>query len=119
MPNKKALEDWVRSSPLFRSGKSKNYSLEGVVFELQDGSQYAVPFYLFAKKEQVMLKSGWDAWLASHAAVPVPPAPGTNGGSNAITPAVGLTGKGEPGEAGLPKPAEGITANAAAAPIQG
>ncbi|HBV65148.1 MAG TPA: hypothetical protein DEF45_19235 [Rhodopirellula sp.] len=118
MPNKKALEDWVRTSPLFRNGKSKNYNLEGVVFELQDGSQYAVPFYLFAKKEQAMLKSGWDAWLASHTTVPTPPTPATpetNGGGTAVAPAVGLTGKGGPAEAGVPKPAQGITANDAGA----
>ncbi len=115
MPNKQALEDWVRSSPLFRNGNSAKYNLEGVVFELQDGSQYAVPFYLFAKQEQTMLKSGWNAWLASHKAVPTPPAPETpetNGnGTAAIAPAVGLTGKNDSGEAGLPKPAEGIAAN--------
>ena len=114
MPNKKALEDWVRTSPNFRNGKSENYNLEGVVFELQDGSQYAVPFYLFAKKEQAMLKSGWDAWLASHKAVPTPPAPATpetNGGETAVAPAVGLTGKSGSGETGVPKPAQGITAN--------
>ncbi|MCP4941938.1 MAG: hypothetical protein GY924_08165 [Planctomycetaceae bacterium] len=114
MPNKKALQDWVSSSPIFRNGKSENYNLEGVVFELQDGSQYAVPFYLFAKKEQTMLKSGWDAWLASHKAVPSPPAPATpetDGGATAVAPAVGLTGKTGSGETGVPKPAQGITAN--------
>ena len=111
MPNKKALEDWVSTSPIFRNGKSENYNLEGVVFELQDGSQYAVPFYLFAKKEQELLKSGWDAWLASHKAVPAPPAPETptKDGTTAV-PAVGFTGKGGTGESGLPKPSEGITA---------
>lgn len=111
MPNKKALEDWVSTSPIFRNGKSENYNLEGVVFELQDGSQYAVPFYLFAKKEQELLKSGWDAWLASHKAVPAPPAPETptKDGTTAV-PAVGFTGKGGTGDSGLPKPSEGITA---------
>ena len=110
MPNKKALEDWVSTSPIFRNGKSENYNLEGVVFELQDGAQYAVPFYLFAKKEQELLKSGWDAWLASHKAVPAPPAPETptKDGTTAV-PAVGFTGKGGTGESGLPKPSEGIT----------
>ncbi len=113
MPNKKAFEDWVRTSPNFQNGKSENYNLEGVVFELQDGSQYAVPFYLFAKKEQDMLKSGWDAWLASHKAVPTPPNPATPKPEVdvPVVPAVGLTGNGNVGEAGLPKPAEGITAN--------
>ncbi|MGI9465487.1 MAG: SHD1 domain-containing protein [Rubripirellula sp.] len=113
MPNKRAFEDWVRTSPNFQNGKSENYNLEGVVFELQDGSQYAVPFYLFAKKEQDMLKSGWDAWLASHKAVPAPPTPATpkTEGDAPVVPAVGLTGNGNAGEAGLPKPAKGITAN--------
>lgn len=94
MPNKKAFEDWVRTSPNFQNGKSENYNLEGVVFELQDGSQYAVPFYLFAKKEQDMLKSGWDAWLASHKAVPTPPNPATPKPEVdvPVVPAVGLTG---------------------------
>jgi len=113
MPNKKALEDWVSTSPIFRSGKSENYNLEGVVFELQDGSQYAVPFYLFAKQEQEMLKSGWDAWVESHKTVPAPPAPATPGKADELAgakPAVGFTGKGDSGDADLPKPAEGFTA---------
>ena len=113
MPNKKALEDWVGTSPNFRNGKSENYNLEGVVFELQDGSQYAVPFYLFAKQEQEMLKSGWDAWVESHKAVPAPPAPATpekTDGSAGPKPAVGFTVKGEAGDPALPKPVEGFTA---------
>ncbi|MAI71048.1 MAG: hypothetical protein CMM01_09075 [Rhodopirellula sp.] len=113
MPNKKALEDWVGTSPNFRNGKSENYNLEGVVFELQDGSQYAVPFYLFAKQEQEMLKSGWDAWVESHKAVPAPPAPATpekTDESAGPKPAVGFTVKGEAGDPALPKPVEGFTA---------
>lgn len=113
MPNKKALGDWVGTSPVFRNGKSKTYNLEGVVFELQDGSQYAVPFYLFAKQEQEILKSGWDAWVESHKAVPAPPSPGTPGETDETAgakPVVGFTDKGDAGDPALTKPVEGFTA---------
>jgi hypothetical protein len=113
MPNKKALEQWVSTSPIFRGGESQNYDLEGVVFEFQDGSKYAVPFSIFAKEEQTLLKSGWDAWVESHKAVPAPPVPATPGKNveNVTQPAVGLDGKSGSGGAALPEPAQGITAN--------
>lgn len=139
MPNKQALENWVRTSTIFQGGKSENYNLEGVVFALEDGEQYAVPFYLFAKKEQELLKSGWNAWVESHKAVPAPPVPAppvpappvpatpTKTGNAVVpAPAIGFTPEGNPAGAGLaseaggdtgglsgvlPKPAKGITAD--------
>lgn len=113
MPNKSALEDWVGTSSLFRNGKSETYNLEGVVFELQDGSRYAVPFYPFTKREQEILKSGWAAWVESHKAVPAPPSPATPEKTDELgdsKPAVGFTAKGDSGDPGLTKPVEGFTA---------
>lgn len=111
MPNKKALENWVGTATTFQDGQSKTFNLEGVVLELQDGSQYAVPFYLFAKQEQSLLKSGWDAWVQSHNAVPAPPAPATpsKNADATATAAVGLTGKGGSGGSSSVKPAQGFT----------
>lgn len=126
IPDKEALGKWVNSAPEFSGGKAKTYDLEGVVFQFQDGSQYAVPFYLFDKKEEEFLKSGWNAWVESHKAVPKPPVPEPPK-DNAVTtvpkPAVGLDGsngggtglpqpaKGIGDNDGLPKPAQGITAD--------
>lgn len=117
MPNKQALENWVSTSAIFKGGKSENYNLEGVVLELQDGESYAVPFNLFAEKEQKLLKSGWDAWVESHKAVPAPPVPATpqdpnstQGGEVVLpAPAKGITPQGDPTGSELPPPAQGLT----------
>jgi hypothetical protein len=60
LPDKAAVDAWVRSL----RGLPKTYNLEGVVFELENGDEYVVPFFLFSEQDQQLLKSGWDAWVS-------------------------------------------------------
>ena len=62
MPDRAAFDLWVRGL----RGEAKTFNLEGVILELENGNEYAVPFFLFAENEQNMLKSGWNAWLEAH-----------------------------------------------------
>jgi hypothetical protein len=62
--DRRALESWLvrqRSQP-------RTFHLEGVVFELENGDEYAVPFFLFAEDDLAVLKTGWDEWLTFHRA---------------------------------------------------
>ncbi|QDT12551.1 SHD1 domain-containing protein [Planctomycetes bacterium K23_9] len=63
--DRKGFKDWVRSL----KGKPKTFQLSGVLFELENGDEYGVPFFLFTKEDQQMLKPGWDDWLAAKADV--------------------------------------------------
>lgn len=59
MPSKQALETWVRSL----RGQPRTYKLEGVIFELENGDEYGVPFFLFSEQDQEVLRPGWEMWL--------------------------------------------------------
>ncbi|MGB7347481.1 MAG: SHD1 domain-containing protein [Pirellulaceae bacterium] len=61
--DKKGFKDWVRSL----KGKPKTFQLSGVLFELENGDEYGVPFFLFTSEEQKLLKPGWDRWLTTQA----------------------------------------------------
>ncbi|MBN1910341.1 MAG: hypothetical protein JW818_11420 [Pirellulales bacterium] len=56
-----AFEDWV----LRQGGVPKNYTLEGVILELENGDEYGVPFFLFSEEDQKVLQPGWQRWLAA------------------------------------------------------
>jgi hypothetical protein len=58
MPDNKAVDVWLRSL----RGLPRTYDLEGVVFELENGDEYTVPFFLFSEADQKVLMSGWEAW---------------------------------------------------------
>jgi hypothetical protein len=58
--DKRTLEAWLTR----RRGGPVTYKAEGVVLELDNGDEYAVPFFLFSDKDQSLLKSGWNDWLA-------------------------------------------------------
>lgn len=59
MPSKQALETWVRNL----RGQPRTYKLEGVIFELENGDEYGVPFFLFSEQDQEVLRPGWESWL--------------------------------------------------------
>lgn len=46
-------------------GQPKSYPLEGVMFQLESGDQIPVPFFLFSEKDQRVLRSGWENWVAA------------------------------------------------------
>lgn len=63
LPEKKDLEKWV----LTLHGNPKTFSCEGVILELEDGDEYAIPFFLFGEKELKAIRPSWDQWAASKA----------------------------------------------------
>jgi hypothetical protein len=60
--DKSGLESWA----VRQRGQPRTFTLEGVVLELENGDEYAVPFFLFSEEDQQLLKGGWERWLAAH-----------------------------------------------------
>jgi hypothetical protein len=60
--NKQALEDWLVSL----KGQPQTFTIEGVLFELEGGDRYVVPFFFFSDADQALLKPGYEQWLAAH-----------------------------------------------------
>lgn len=55
------FEAWVNGL----LGQARTYTLEGVRLELENGDEYAVPFFFFSDNDLELLKGGWDEWLAA------------------------------------------------------
>jgi hypothetical protein len=62
--DRRSLEAWL----VRQRGEPRTFHLEGVILELEDGDEYAVPFSLLRDDDLLVLKPGWDEWLASHRA---------------------------------------------------
>lgn len=60
--DRQSLETWL----VRQRGQRRTFSLEGVVFESENGDEYTVPFFLFADDDRGLLKSDWDDWLTAH-----------------------------------------------------
>jgi hypothetical protein len=60
--DKKALTDWA----VKLKGQSRKFVCDGVMLEVQNGDEYAVPFMFFSDEDLQVLKPGWDQWLANH-----------------------------------------------------
>lgn len=62
----RTLQAWL----VHRGGAPVKYQVDGVVLELENGDEYAVPFFLLSDKDLEVLQPGWQRWLASddHAA---------------------------------------------------
>jgi SLA1 homology domain 1, SHD1 len=56
------LEAWL----VRQKGQPRSFTIDGVVFELENGDEYVVPFFLFSDEDQNLLQSGWQEWLAAH-----------------------------------------------------
>ncbi len=52
------LEAWFTKL----KGETRSYKLEGVILELENGEQFAVPFFLFSQKDLTYLEPGWKEW---------------------------------------------------------
>ena len=52
------LESWFTKL----KGQTRSYKLEGVVLELENQEQFAVPFFLFSEKDLTYLEPGWKEW---------------------------------------------------------
>jgi len=57
----KALELWS----LKQEGQARRFPCEGVVLELENGDEYAVPFFFFSQNDLKILQPGWERWLAA------------------------------------------------------
>jgi hypothetical protein len=57
----RGLERWLTP----QRGAPRTYTCEGVLLELENGDMYAVPFFFFSVKDQEVLRSGWEQWLAA------------------------------------------------------
>lgn len=60
--DEKSLTTWL----VHRKGAPQLYTVDGVVLELENGDEYAVPFFMFSEADLEVLKPGWDEWLSSH-----------------------------------------------------
>jgi hypothetical protein len=56
--NEKDLDKWLDK----RGGKEAKYTCDGVVLELENGDEYAIPIFLFSEDDQAILKPGWARW---------------------------------------------------------
>lgn len=57
--NGRQLIEWSKKL----GGKGKDYTLSGVLVELESGDTIGVPFFMFAPKDREILRPGWQAWL--------------------------------------------------------
>lgn len=56
--NEKDIENWIAK----RGNKEAKYTCDGVVLELENGDEYAVPLFLFSEEDQKVLNPGWQRW---------------------------------------------------------
>ncbi|MBL8890869.1 MAG: hypothetical protein JNL67_12890 [Planctomycetaceae bacterium] len=63
----KAIENEadVRALTGSSKGEPKQYTLDGVMLELESKDHVPVPFFMFSEKDLELLRSGWEAWLAA------------------------------------------------------
>lgn len=60
--NAAMLEQWLAS----RRGGPESFAVDGVVMELENGDEYAIPFFLFSDKDLAILQPGWEQWLSAY-----------------------------------------------------
>jgi hypothetical protein len=60
LPDRRALLNWLRTI----GGEPRTFQVEGVILEVENGDEYAVPFFVFSEADQKVLKAGWENWLA-------------------------------------------------------
>jgi hypothetical protein len=58
----KDLESWL----VRQKGQPRTFTCEGVLLELENGDEYAVPFFFFSEEDLQALEPGWREWLAAH-----------------------------------------------------
>jgi hypothetical protein len=61
MVDRQGLEDWL----VRQKGQPRTFNCEGVLFELEDGDRYGIPFFFFSEADQNVLKPGWERWVAA------------------------------------------------------
>jgi hypothetical protein len=59
--SEKDLESWL----VRQKGQPRTFTCEGVLLELENGDEYAVPFFFFSEDDLRVLEPGWRGWLAT------------------------------------------------------
>jgi len=60
LPDRRALRNWL----LTLGGEPRTFLVEGVILEVENGDEYAIPFFVFSEADRKILKAGWESWLA-------------------------------------------------------
>ena len=60
IPDARAMRNWLLSL----RGQPRTFQVDGVVLELENGDEYAIPFFVLAEQDRKILKSGWSDWLS-------------------------------------------------------
>lgn len=60
--DKKSLEAWLSH----KRGNPFTYRCEGVVIALENGDEYAIPFFLLKEEDLEILQPGWEDWLQAN-----------------------------------------------------
>ncbi len=60
LPDRRALNNWL----LTLKGEPRTFLIEGVILEVEDGDEYAIPFFVFSESDRKILGAGWEGWLA-------------------------------------------------------
>jgi hypothetical protein len=58
---KQGVQDWL----IKNRGGPKQFTLDGVVMEMENGDEYGVPFFFFSDADRKILEPGWQRWLAA------------------------------------------------------
>jgi hypothetical protein len=61
LTDKADLVAWVTK----QGGRPHKYTVDGVILELENGDEYAVPFLFFSDEDLKVLQPGWERWLAA------------------------------------------------------
>jgi len=62
--NDREFLDWV----LTLKGAPKTFKCEGALLELNNGDEYAIPFFFFSEEDLKTLQPSWDKWQAAEGA---------------------------------------------------
>lgn len=56
--DRRGLRAWL----VRQQGTPRTFHVDGVVMEIENGDEYAIPFFMFTKEDQRLLSPRWDAW---------------------------------------------------------
>jgi hypothetical protein len=61
IPDARAMQNWLLSL----RGQPRTFVVEGVILEMENGDEYAIPFFVFSAADRKLLKAGWSEWVTA------------------------------------------------------
>ncbi len=61
LEDKNDLVTWMTK----QRGQPRKFTVDGVMMELENGDEYAIPYIFFSDEDLNVLRPGWERWLAS------------------------------------------------------